>query len=207
MKFDVCIVDYDMGNLFSIKCACQKVGLQTIISSNPKDLLESKCIILPGVGAFNKAMSNLRKKRLVNIIKRIHKEKRLIIGICLGMQLLFEESHEIKKTSGLGLIKGRVVSFEKKFKIKKLHVGWNKVNIVKINYLLKKSLNNKKFYFIHNFFCEPKNKKDIASTSIFGYRKFCSSIKSNNLYGFQFHPEKSGPDGLKVYDNLRKNLI
>ena len=201
--YDVSIIDIKMGNLKSIKEACNHVGLKCAITNKPKIINASKCIILPGVGSFPQAMKNLKKLKLVDTIYNFNKSKKLIIGICLGMQLLFEESLEIKQTRGLGLVKGKVTrsSFNSK---KTINIGWEKVFVRKKNALLSKKNTNKKFYFIHKYFCQPKNKYNILAHSKFNNSLFCAAIKFKNIEAYQFHPEKSGLNGLKIYNNIKK---
>jgi len=203
--YDVSIIDIKMGNLKSIKEACNHVGLKCAITNKPKIINASKCIILPGVGSFPQAMKNLKKLKLVDTIYNFNKSKKLIIGICLGMQLLFEESLEIKQTRGLGLIKGKVTrsSFNNK---KTINIGWEKVFVRKKNALLSKKNTNKKFYFIHKYFCQPKNKYNILAHSKFNNSLFCAAIKFKNIEAYQFHPEKSGLNGLKIYNNIKKKI-
>jgi len=203
--YDVSIIDIKMGNLKSIKEACNYVGLKSTITNKPKVINASKCIILPGVGSFPQAMKNLKKLKLVDTIYDFYKSKKLIVGICLGMQLLFEESLEIKKTKGLGLIKGKVTtsSFNNK---KAINIGWEKVFVRKKNAFLSKESMNAKFYFIHKYVCKPKNKYNILAHSQFNNSLFCAAIKFKNIEAYQFHPEKSGLNGLKIYNNIKKKI-
>ena len=131
---DISIINYGMGNLYSVLCACEKVGFNAKITNNPKDIEDSKLLILPGVGAFPSAMKELKNKNLDKIIIKQNLKGKKIIGICLGMQLLFEQSNEITKNSGLGILKGEIIEFKKK---KLLNVGWRKIMINKNNNLLK----------------------------------------------------------------------
>jgi len=207
--YDVAIINYEMGNLRSIQSACKYVGLNSIITNKEKIINNSKCILLPGVGAFSQAMKNIKKLNLENIIKNFNKSGKLIFGVCLGMQLLFDESNEIKKTKGLGLIKGKVENLNKKKSDKNnlINIGWEKISVKKkkgtcLNY----SLNNKSFYFIHKYCCKPKNKDIIIANSRFNNVIFCSAIKSKNIEAYQFHPEKSGISGLKIYKNIKEKI-
>jgi imidazole glycerol-phosphate synthase subunit HisH len=208
--YDVAIINYEMGNLRSVQSACNYVGLKTIITNDPKIIENSKSMLLPGVGAFNQAMKNINKFKLKKIIINFKNTGKPIIGVCLGMQLLFEESEEIKKTKGLGIIKGKVTNLVKN-NIKKnsgINIGWSKVKLQKlINSNMYSNLNDKSFYFIHKFCCNPKSKKIILGKSRFNNIEFCSIIKFENIEGYQFHPEKSGKDGLMVYNNLKKKIM
>ena len=205
----VSVINYGMGNTFSIISACKKVGLDAKVTNDRNEILSSKAIILPGVGAFKKAMSKIKDLKLDLIINEFHKSNRPIIGICLGMQILFNESDEQGKTKGLGLIEGRVLSINNKlFNREKefLNIGWHGIDIKISNSLLNQIKNKSKFYFVHSFLCEPKNMKIISSISQIEGNNFCSSIKFKNIEGFQFHPEKSSDNGILVYSELQKIL-
>lgn len=204
---DVAIIDYNMGNLRSIKSACEKVNLKSIITKNHKDIMLAKSIILPGVGSFDQAIKNIKKNKLDTIIKNFYYSKKMIIGICLGMQLLLDESTEGKKTKGLGLIKGKVDLIKKNNDYQSFNIGWKNITLdKKINSLINLRFDNKKFYFIHRYVCKPNNKKLIIAKSEYKKTTFCAAIKSKNIEAYQFHPEKSGPDGLSIYANLKKKL-
>jgi len=210
--FDVAVLNFNMGNLFSIKCALNYVGLSSIITDQSEEIMNSKSLIIPGVGAFPEAMFRIKKKNLVSTINKFNKKGKIIIGVCLGMQLLFSKSEEIKNTFGLNLIEGEVKKFSNnnQSKIKTcLNVGWN--NIFTKKFINKESyvsnLNSKKMYFIHSFYVKPKNQNCITSTSFFNKKEFVSSVKKDNIQGFQFHPEKSREYGIKIYQELKNNLI
>jgi imidazole glycerol-phosphate synthase subunit HisH len=207
-KNDVAILDYDMGNLFSVSCALNFVGLKSVITDDAEIINKTKCIIIPGVGAYPEAMKRLKDKGLDKIIYDFHEKKRVIIGICLGMQLLFSESSEIKKTKGLGLLEGNVEKFKFKSNKNTFNVGWSQIstNKFKQNNSYVTSLNKKKMYFIHSYYVNTKKNEIKTSTSKFFEKEFISSVKKNNIQGFQFHPEKSGADGIEIYRNLKKDL-
>ena len=207
--FDVAIINYEMGNLRSVQSACNFVGLSTIITNKPKEIMNSRSLFLPGVGAFNQAMINIKRYNLKEAINIFNKSGKPIIGICLGMQLFFEQSDEIKKTKGLGLIEGNVSNLSSHNNKKNfgINIGWNEIKIRNFdNSIINKSLNNKNFYFIHKFCCKPKNKDIILAKSKFNNIEFCAAIKHKNIEGYQFHPEKSGKNGLSIYKNLKKKL-
>ena len=208
MKKKIAIIDYGMGNTFSIQCALKKIGLESIVTSKKKQIIDSDAIILPGVGAFPKAMEKIRINNLDNIILEAHKSNKIIIGICLGMQLLFEKSYENSLTKGLGILKGKVIYFKKNSKIKnKFNVGWNKIVL---NHKNKdrnlKNLNKKYMYFIHSCYVKVGEKNIETSFSRFNSKIFTSSVRKNNVYAYQFHPEKSGENGLNIYKSI-KNLL
>lgn len=191
-----------MGNTFSIQSALRKIGLKSVVTNKEKTILNSDAIILPGVGAFPKAMEKIKKKNLDKIIIQAHKNKKIIIGICLGMQLLFEKSYENSVTKGLGILKGTVVCFKKK---NRFNVGWKKI-YTNSNFSDKnlKNLNKKHMYFIHSFYVKVKEKNIITSFSKFDSIKFTSSVKKENVIAYQFHPEKSSKNGLKIYESIKK---
>lgn len=206
---DIAIIDYGMGNLYSLYCACNIFGFKTKITSDEDIINKSKIIILPGVGAFPDAMRIIMKKKLDYVILKNFEKNKKIVGICLGMQLLFDSSSEFKITKGLGLVQGEVLAFNPPSAKNdySLNVGWKEILKENNKSSLLEKINKKdKFYFIHSYYCKPKNKKFITSNSIFNKNKFCSSIKSKNIEAFQFHPEKSSLSGLKIFRNLKKEL-
>ncbi|MDC0044727.1 imidazole glycerol phosphate synthase subunit HisH, partial [Pelagibacteraceae bacterium] len=187
---------------------------KTIITNSKKDIISSDLIVLPGVGAFNKAISNLKKMKIFDTIQSIYVNKKPMLSICLGLQMLFENSEEFGNSTGLSIIKGNVHSF-KNFNNKIIipHVGWNSVKINSENKRLmnfsnlKKNFSNNKFYFIHSYFVKPKYKNDILTSSNYNGYNFCSSILKNNLLACQFHPEKSGENGLKLIDSFVRSTV
>ena len=206
---DIAIIDYGMGNLYSLYCACNIFGFKTKITSDQDIINKSKIIILPGVGAFPDAMRIIKKKKLDYVILKNFEKKKKIIGICLGMQLLFDSSNEFNITKGLGLVKGEVLAFS--YPSSKndysLNIGWKEIVKKKIkNTLLEKISKKDKFYFINSYYCKPKDQKIVTTNSIFNKNQFCSSIKSENIEAFQFHPEKSSLSGLKIFKNIKKEL-
>ena len=207
MKCLVSIIDYGMGNLHSVKCALDKVGINSIITKDISIIKKSNAMIIPGVGSFSSAMKKIKNLKLDKIILDFYLKKKIIFGICLGMQLLFEKSQEGKINQGLGILKGNVLKFKtNKIHKKNFNVGWKKIEIENRN---KNSLLGKKdnyMYFIHSFYVKPLDNKIITSKSSFNGQKFVSSIKNGHVYGFQFHPEKSSKIGLDIYKCLKKIL-
>jgi glutamine amidotransferase len=206
---DIAIIDYGMGNLYSLYCACNLFGFKTKVTSNEDIINKSKIIILPGVGAFPDAMRIIKKKKLDYVILKNFEKNKKIIGICLGMQLLFDSSHEFIRTKGLGIVKGEVLAFNALASKNdySLNVGWKEILRKNTRGSLLENVNKKdKFYFIHSYYCKPKNQKIITSNSIFNNNEFCSSIQSKNIEAFQFHPEKSSISGLKIFKNIKKEL-
>ena len=198
------IIDYGIGNTQSLINAFRKIGLNNIILTDKEEIIyESDLIILPGVGAYGNAMLELKKRGLVKIIDNYLKLNKPIIGICLGMQLLFNNSQEFGTHKGLGLIEGKVVKFPANISDKIPHVSWNNLNFkIKNNKLYSTTSKDDSFYFVHSYICVPKNNLEILTTTNYGGIDFCSSVKKNNIYGFQFHPEKSSKKGLSLLKNL-----
>ena len=208
---DVAILNFNMGNLFSIKCALNYVGLKSVVTDDFEVIKNSKSLIIPGVGAFPEAMKRLKEKKLDSAIYDCNEKGKIIVGICLGMQLLFSESNEIKKTKGLNLIEGEVEKFsEKKSSNTKasFNVGWNKIRTKKFkkNSSYVSDLDKKDMYFIHSYYVKPRIQEIKTSTSFFYKKEFISSVKKDHIQGFQFHPEKSGECGIQIYKKLKINL-
>jgi len=197
------IVDYNMGNLASVKNAFAKLGKDTFVESNPEKFKEYDKLILPGVGAFGDAMEHLRERKMINAIKEFAKSGKPMLGICLGMQLLFESSHEFGEHEGLGLIKGDVRAFDSsKFSepLKVPHMGWNRV-FTKEHALFNGLDTNHYLYFVHTFHVTCSDENDIIGQTEYGY-KFTSAVAHNNIMGIQPHPEKSHENGLKILKNF-----
>ena len=192
------IIDYGMGNIKSITNSLNYISIKSSLISDSNEIKNYDTIILPGVGAFEKAIKNLKNKNFVEPILNHAKAGKKIIGICLGMQILFEESFEFGNHFGLGLIKGKVLPFEKKINQRIPHVGWNEV-ISKNNEYNSFSGD---YYFVHSYYCNPKFNSVILFKTNYEI-PFCSGVKKDNIYGLQFHPEKSHMLGL----NLLKKII
>ncbi|QKF72819.1 imidazole glycerol phosphate synthase HisFH, HisH subunit [Aliarcobacter faecis] len=195
------IIDYNMGNLASVYNACSKFTKDVKIIKNPNDVQNLDKLILPGVGAYKDAMEHLEQSGLKDPILEFAKTGKPLLGICLGMQLLFESSEEFGHTKGLGLIEGKVVAFDKDKIEKDLkipHMGWNKL-INKDNPLFS-GLENPYLYFVHSFHAITKENYIIGKTT-YGYT-FASAVNKNNIFGFQPHPEKSHNNGLKILENF-----
>ena len=199
----VAIINYGMGNLRSVENAIKRLNFDPKIVSKPKELNNYEKIILPGVGSFKKAMKLLNKNNWINYINlNIKEKKKYLFGICLGMQLLASESEEFGDTKGLELIKGKI-----KFlgnigcKLKIPHIGWNSVFLKKKHQFLEGVSNNMDFYFVNSYAFVPEEKSfEIAKTK-YGV-DFCSIISTDNIFGVQFHPEKSSKVGSKILENF-----
>ena len=194
------IIKFSTTNLFSIKSACDYYSLDTIISNCSKELSKADALILPGVGSFKSAMNFLKENNLIDLINDFHFKQKKIMGICLGFQILFSESEEFGKSIGLNLISGKVKSipYENKLKQKKIHTGWNKILIQKKSKIINKNNSENFYYFTHSFYVETNCSQAILTKSLFNNFYFCSSIEHANLFGCQFHPEKSGKEGIKI---------
>ena len=201
----IAIVDYNMGNLASVQNAFAKLGKDTVVESNPAEFSKYDKLVLPGVGAFGDAMEHLRERDMINAIKEFAASKKPMIGICLGMQLLFESSEEFGDHEGLGLIKGHVKAFdESKFSepLKVPHMGWNRV-FTKEHPLFDGLDENHYLYFVHTFHVTCDDASDIIGETEYGY-KFTSAVAHGNIMGIQPHPEKSHENGLKIIENFIK---
>ncbi len=197
------IVDYNMGNLASVQNAFSKLGCQTVVESNPDKFKEYEKLILPGVGAFGDAMEHLRERNMVEAIREYAASGKYMLGICLGMQLLFDSSEEFGQHQGLGIISGDVKAFdEKKFSepLKVPHMGWNRMFTK--NHPLFDNLDEEHYlYFVHTYHVNCNNKEDIIGTTEYGY-EFTSAVAHANVFGIQPHPEKSHENGLKILENF-----
>ncbi len=195
----IAIINYNMGNISSVENAFKKVGADIKVTSNIKDINNAGALILPGVGAYRDAYKNLEKLGIIETLKD-NIRKKIFLGICLGMQLLFEYSLENGRNTGLGILEGSVEKIPSVVKVP--HIGWNQLNILKKESKIFYGIEEEKnFYFVHSYHVIPQNKSIISSTADYGM-KITASIEYENIYGFQFHPEKSSMDGLKVLENF-----
>ena len=197
----IVIIDYQMGNIKNVKHALNYLGYSVKISDIPEVIKEARGLILPGVGAFRDAAQVLREKKLDTIIKEMVEKGKPFLGICLGMQLLFSYSEENGRHQGLGLIPGKVVRFPEKFRVP--HLGWNQVRYYSKNdiSLFSGIGDNSYFYFLHSYHCIP-DKADVVLTKTDYHKLFVSSIHKDNIFGVQFHPEKSSSQGLNILKNF-----
>ena len=191
----IAIIDYGAGNIFSVKNAMDYLGLESRLVSDEKSVREADAVILPGVGAFPAAMEKLKATGLVDIIKE-EAARKPFLGICLGMQLIFEKGYEFEETDGLGLIGGSVIKMEEPDLIIP-HMGWNKLEKLNSCPLLENVGDNEYVYFVHSYKAECAD-KDIAAYSEYGGRVPALVYDGKYVYGAQFHPEKSGETGLKI---------
>jgi len=204
----IAIIDYEMGNVGSIKNMFSRIDVESIITSNVEDLFIAKGIILPGVGAFEKAMEILSDMEIFPVLNElVLVNKKPILGICLGMQVMAKNSEE-GELLGLGWVDAEVkkLSFNKNNEHLKIpHMGWNEIIPVKSSSLLTGLQNNSRFYFTHSYCIVPKVQEDILTTSYYG-KNFVSAIEKGNIYGVQFHPEKSHKYGMQILQNFANVL-
>jgi imidazole glycerol-phosphate synthase subunit HisH len=200
----ITVVDYGVGNLHSVAKALEKVGAETRVTSDWKDVEKSDGVVLPGVGAFKDSMDAMHRSDLAKaIIAYIHLGKPFL-GVCVGLQMLFAESEEFGISKGLDVFPGRVVKFAAGQKVP--HMGWNQIKIKKdMNPLLKGLKDGDYLYFVHSFYVVPKDSSIVAAESNYGV-DFTCMVWEKNIFGTQFHPEKSQTLGLKIYENF-KNLV
>ena len=201
----IAIVDYNMGNLASVQNAFALLGQETVVESDPSKFSEYDKLILPGVGAFGDAMEHLRERNMIEPLKEYALSGKYMLGICLGMQLLFENSNEFGDHDGLGIIKGKVRAFDTtKFSepLKVPHMGWNRMFTTQ-HPLFNDLDENHYLYFVHTYHVECTNEEDIIGRTNYGY-EFTSAVAHGNVMGLQPHPEKSHENGLKILKNFIK---
>jgi glutamine amidotransferase len=207
VTLNVTIVDYGIGNVRSILNAFDKVGITAVLSRDKEIILNSDGVVLPGVGAFSHGMSNLHEYELVDVLKEYAKTKKPLLGICLGMQMLLDESEEFGETEGIGLISGKVVQLiarqERDDKLP--HVSWSEIEQKSNSWegtILKNVPSKSDMYFVHSYVVVPNDEQHILATTKYSDDEFCSVIKKDNIYGCQFHPEKSATMGLQIIENF-----
>jgi len=214
-KNNVVIIDYGVGNLLSVMRGVEICGATPVVTNCPEKILNAERLILPGVGAFSDGMKGLSEINLIEPIKDYVLKGRPFLGICLGMQMILDESHEFGINKGLGLIPGKVLSIPSKssdgqdFKIP--HVGWNSIRPGKKsndwkNTILQNTSSEDSVYFVHSFFALPENEEYILASCTYAGKDFCAVINNENIYGCQFHPEKSGTVGINILDMFCNEL-
>jgi glutamine amidotransferase len=197
----IAIIDYGMGNLRSVQKAFERAGHQATITNDAAALASAQKIVLPGVGAFRDAIAALRERQLVEPIRAAVNSRKPFLGICLGLQLLFDRSFEDGQYEGLGIVPGDVVRFEVPAEFKVPHMGWNQLHFCHRPPIFAGVPESSHFYFVHSYYVVPRDEAIIATTTDYP-SPFCSSIWRDNLYATQFHPEKSQADGLHVLKNF-----
>lgn len=207
------IIDYGLGNLFSIQQACESLGAEAIVSSAVDEFGAVDGIILPGVGAFGNAIEKLRELNIVEPLKEAVNAGKPLMGICLGMQLLFDESEEFGQHEGLGLLPGKIRRIpdqtENEQKLRVPNVGWNPADFTveaTSSAILHGIASGTYFYFVHSYYCEPSQTTDWLLQTQYGKICYCCAAQRDNILGLQFHPEKSGKLGLRLYHNWLETL-
>jgi glutamine amidotransferase len=195
-----------MGNLRSVQKGFEAVGAKAIITSNPKKILSAKSVVLPGVGAFKECMANLEKLDLIDTVCQSAKSGKPFLGICLGLQLLFNQAEEFGHVDGLGILPGKVVGFKSVISdaddpLKIPHMGWNTVRVLPGNPLFHSVADESYFYFVHSYYVVPQDPTIVATTTFYG-TDFTSGVQHENIHAFQFHPEKSQRLGLTILKNF-----
>lgn len=197
------IIDYGMGNLNSVQRAFSKIGLETKITNKKEDLESAKSLILPGVGAFRDAIDSLEKTGLIPVIKEQVNKGKYLIGICLGMQLLYEKSFEYGEYEGLGLIEGDIRLLDVDLKVP--HMGWNSLKFNKDDQLLKYIKEDDYVYFVHSYYAISNNDELVAYSEY--EENIPAIVRKDNIYGIQFHPEKSADVGLNILKAYKELII
>ena len=197
----IAIIDYDAVNLKSVEKALKFLGQEVIVSRNSSEILEADKVILPGVGAFGDAMNNLDRFNLVDTIKKVAESKIPFLGICLGLQLLFERSDETPGAEGLGILRGEILRIPQKEGLKIPHMGWNSLEISPEAKLFKGIDNHAYVYFVHSYYLKASDENIVAASTEYSVH-IHASVESENIFACQFHPEKSSDVGLKILQNF-----
>lgn len=202
MDSAIVIVDYGMGNLRSVQKGFEKVGQAAVISSDPKRVAAAPKLVLPGVGAFADAIAELKRRRLVEPVLEVIDSGRPFLGICLGLQLLFEQSYENGRHRGLGVLGGEVVRFKLPPEYSVPHMGWNQLWIHRPAPLLAGVAEGSYVYFVHSYYVVPADAGVVAAQTDYGAQMFCSMVWRENIFATQFHPEKSQAVGLRILESF-----
>jgi imidazole glycerol-phosphate synthase subunit HisH len=198
---DVILIDAGTGNLRSVQKALESVGANVERTEDPKKVSTGKRIILPGVGAFGDFMSGLRQRGLEDAVRDIVKRNIPLLGICVGMQAFFEIGEEMGEHKGLGLLEGKVARFAESLSVKIPHTGWNQVEVQNDSSLFNGIGSGAYVYFNHSYYCQPKNSSDVIARTNYGLSYSCA-VRRENVFGVQFHPEKSQAVGLQILKNF-----
>jgi len=196
----IAIVDYGLGNLKSVKSACDRLGVEAAVTADPAAILGADGVIFPGVGAFSRAVGNLRQLGILNAVADAARAGKPFLGICLGLQLLFTESSEHGRHEGLDIVPGRVVRFDTPG-LKVPHMGWNQVRQERPSALFEGVPDESFFYFAHSYYAVPDDADVVVGSADYGVR-FAAAVQKDNVFATQFHPEKSGPLGLGLLENF-----
>ena len=197
----IAIIDYDAGNIRSVEKALQFLGQEAAVTREKDVILEAEKVILPGVGAFGDAMEKLESSGLAQVVKKAASDNKPLLGICLGLQLLFESSDEMPGVKGLGILKGKILAIPKKEGYKIPHMGWNSISVKKGSRLFKDVPDNSYVYFVHSYYLKADNEEDVAASTEY-ITHIHAATEHGNIFACQFHPEKSGSTGLKILKNF-----
>ncbi|MBA2942923.1 imidazole glycerol phosphate synthase subunit HisH [Paenibacillus sp. CGMCC 1.16610] len=195
----IAIIDYGMGNLHSVSKAVERLGYEAVVTGDAEQILAAEGAILPGVGAFGDAMEQLRESGLGNVVKQYAESGKPLLGICLGMQLLFSSSEEHGDHEGLGLLPGSVVRFRGDYKVP--HMGWNKLSYKQSASPIFQGIEEGHVYFVHSYHAKPERESDLLAVTDY-YQPVTAIVSRDNVYGMQFHPEKSGDIGMQLLKNF-----
>ena len=198
---EVILIDAGTGNLRSVQKALEAVGARVLCSSDPQKVLAGRRVVLPGVGAFGDFMSGLRSRDLEGVVKEIARRRTPLLGICVGMQALFDTGEEMAEHAGLGLLPGRVVRFAESLGVKVPHTGWNQIEVRDDAPLFHGIRSGTSVYFNHSFYCQAEKPSDVVATTDHGLAYACA-VQRDMIYGVQFHPEKSQAAGLQILKNF-----
>ena len=199
----IAIIDYDAGNLKSVEKALKYLGQDVIVSRDSSEILQADKVILPGVGSFGDAMNNLDHFNLVDTIKKVAEKDTPFLGICLGLQLLFEKSDETPGAEGLGILKGEILRIPPKEGLKIPHMGWNSIEIKEGAGLFRGIENQSYVYFVHSYYLKAREESIVKATIEYSTH-IHASVEKDNIFACQFHPEKSGTVGLQILSNFAK---
>ena len=197
----IAIIDYDAGNIKSVEKALQKLGADVVITKDAETILNAEKVILPGVGAFGDAMANLNKYNLVTVIKQVVEKGIPFLGICLGLQLLFDRSDETSGVEGLGILKGEVLRIPDHEELKIPHMGWNSLHLQNNGRLFRGLPEQSYVYFVHSYYLKAEEEGIVKATTEYGVT-IHASVEKDNVFACQFHPEKSSDVGLQILRNF-----
>lgn len=197
----IAIIDYDAGNIKSVEKALQKLGVEVVITKEAKEILQADKVILPGVGAFGDAMSNLKKYGLDEVIYQVVEKGTPFLGICLGLQLLFERSDETPGVAGLGILKGEILRIPEKDDLKIPHMGWNSLHLQNQGRLFEGLSEQSYVYFVHSYYLKAEEEEIVKATTDYSVN-IHASVEKDNVFACQFHPEKSSDVGLQILKNF-----
>ena len=197
----IAIIDYDAGNIRSVEKAMAKLGQEVWVTRDRERIMNADKVILPGVGSFGDAMAHLREYNLVEVIKDVVEEKKPFLGICLGLQLLYESSEETPGVEGLGILKGKILKIPEQKDLKIPHMGWNSLHLQNDGRLFRGIEQNPYVYFVHSYYLKAEEEETVKATTQYSVN-IHASVEKDNVFACQFHPEKSGDLGLQILKNF-----